>query len=76
MPRHTFSSCGHKGFGAYCHRCKEADRMDAIADGKATPKKPTSFKGREKGWFRDEARRLRTLTGKLSDALPKPSSDT
>jgi len=26
--RHTFS-CGHKGFGAQCHRCAEAKKLEA-----------------------------------------------
>lgn len=24
-------SCGHRNFGDYCHRCKFADRLEALA---------------------------------------------
>lgn len=27
--RHRFGKCQHWGFGVECHRCKEADRLDA-----------------------------------------------
>jgi hypothetical protein len=29
--RHAFSKCGHKGYGADCHRCALADKLDALA---------------------------------------------
>jgi hypothetical protein len=73
MPKISFS-CGHKGKGAHCHRCEEATRLDAIAAGSAKPQKAESFKGRDKGWFRMEAQRLRTLSGKISDTSMKPFS--
>ncbi len=31
--RRKFSECGHFGFGSYCHRCKEGDRLIAASDG-------------------------------------------
>jgi hypothetical protein len=27
--RHRFSGCSHKGFGAFCHRCAEATKLEA-----------------------------------------------
>ena len=27
--RHRFTKCGHKGFGGYCHRCKQAEDLQA-----------------------------------------------
>jgi hypothetical protein len=30
--RHRFSGCGHFGFGAYCHRCKQAEELKAKAN--------------------------------------------
>lgn len=38
MPRrrHGFSGCSHKGYGVHCHRCAQADKLEA-----ALPKKVT-----------------------------------
>lgn len=57
--RHKFQ-CGHKGHGAFCHRCAEAARMQSFADGKAKPKEG-SFKGMDKAWFAEQAKNLRSL---------------
>lgn len=27
--RHGFSGCSHKGYGAHCHRCAQADKLEA-----------------------------------------------
>lgn len=66
-------SCGHRGFGVSCHRCAEADRMDAIANGTAKPKKESSFKGWTKERFLAEAKRLRAVPTKSSTAAPSLS---
>ena len=29
--RHHFGKCGHFGFGGECHRCAQADALDAQA---------------------------------------------
>lgn len=61
-------SCGHRGFGASCHRCDEATRLEAIAAGTAKPKYETSFKGWTKERFLAEAKRLRSVPSKSSAA--------
>ena len=68
VTKKTFAKCGHKGLGVYCHRCAEADRMEACAKEdfpKCWKKKfPPSFhtqegKPRPGDWFLHEAARLR-----------------
>jgi hypothetical protein len=72
--RHRFSKCSHKGFGAECHRCGEAARMDRIAEGQEKPggqggqrknpkKNAVSFKGWKPADFHAEAARLRAPRG-------------
>jgi hypothetical protein len=62
--RHTFGKCGHKGFGAECHRCQEAVRLEAIGNDKAKAapigkqRKTEAFKGWKKADFLAEAKRL------------------
>jgi hypothetical protein len=61
----TFTKCGHKGLGAYCHRCAEGDRLIAIGKGEAKPAAPgknrrvESFKGWSKDAFLKEGARLK-----------------
>lgn len=64
--RIQFSKCGHKGMGAFCHRCAEADRLEAIGNGEKKPVgtgrkdgKPVAFAGWKKEDFLAEAKRLR-----------------
>lgn len=48
--RHTFRKCGHKGFGANCHRCETAEKLQAkVANKKASEEVQKSV---------DEANRL------------------
>lgn len=57
-------SCGHKGYGRYCHRCKEAELLEAKARELATSTGGTK-KGKGKSeedtsqTLLDEAKRLR-----------------
>jgi len=46
-------SCGHKGYGSICHRCKQADELLAQAE------KPEAGKNAQA--MRDEAARLKTV---------------
>jgi len=64
----TFTKCGHKGLGGFCHRCAEADRMIAISEGKVEPAQPgkgrpktakAAFLGWKKEAFVKEAARLK-----------------
>ncbi len=66
--RHHFKKCGHLGFGAECHRCAQAEALDAQA-AKIMGKKTEKDKCQS---MVDEANRLRTISGNLSDALPRP----
>lgn len=77
-----FHKCGHSGFGGYCHRCKEAERFEAIAEGKEKPAekenrkkdKPEAFSGWDKKDFLDEAKRLRSpQVSKKSFRIEQPS---
>lgn len=49
--RHTFSNCGHKGWGGYCHRCKEADKLEA--------------KSKQKGVAKEEVEKLKAEVDRL-----------
>lgn len=80
--RHSFGKCGHKGFGAECHRCAEADRMESLSGAKAKALGPQmgkrkdrvgSFKGWKKEQFLVEAARLRAPHTKSSVFTPSPS---
>jgi hypothetical protein len=64
--RHRFSKCGHKGFGAFCHRCDTADKLEAKAKTvkKAEPKEGKKVLGLdEAGKLMEEATRLRSVPG-------------
>lgn len=71
--------CGHKGKGAYCHRCAEAQRLVDIANGVKKPAaaerrkkgKPEPFAGWTKEKFMAEAKRLTMTSQQLKD-LNKP----
>jgi hypothetical protein len=72
--RMTFK-CGHKGLGASCHRCAEAQRMEDIANGLKKPAeanrrkkdKGPAFDGWNKEKFLAEAKRLRMTKQELRD---------
>ncbi len=72
----TFTKCGHKGFGAHCHRCAEGDRLIAIGEGKAKPAQPGKHRRTEafKGWSKDaflkEGNRLKAPRAKESTFTP------
>ncbi len=53
----SFSKCGHKGHGAYCHRCDDAERLEKLADTPTDKRK--SHKEWDEGALRAEAARLR-----------------
>ena len=57
-------SCGHKGFGLPCHRCQQADKLNAKAE--ALPKDKTEAR---RAMF-EEAARLKSLDGKVPVNLP------
>lgn len=61
--RAKFSQCQHRGFGAYCHRCAEAERMEACAKGdfpKAwVDSRPPAFKNWGPEKFKEAAAHLR-----------------
>lgn len=74
-------SCSHKGFGKFCHRCAQADALEARAE--ALPASQTPSEGEKKGKGKkgltqeaqtliEEAKRLRSATVKRSsyDDLP------
>ena len=38
MPNRTrFVSCGHRGFGGFCHRCAQADKLEQEARAETRP---------------------------------------
>ncbi len=39
--------CGHKGFGEYCHRCAQADELEAMV--KKGKQKKTTHRVKKKG---------------------------
>ena len=55
--KNNFSKCGHKGRGAHCHRCADADRLEKLAD--VPQDKRTAFKDLDKAQLLAEAARLR-----------------
>ena len=75
-------NCGHKGYGKnFCHRCAQADALEAKA--KALPASSAPSEGEKKGKggksasaeasaLMEEAKRLRAVTTKRSsyDDLP------
>ncbi len=74
-------SCSHKGFGKFCHRCAQADALEARAG--ELPASQTPSEGEKKGKGKkgltqeaqtliEEAKRLRSATVKRSsyDDLP------
>jgi hypothetical protein len=74
-------SCNHRGFGKFCHRCAQADALEAKA--KALPASSAPSEGEKKGKggksasaeaaaLIEEAKRLRAVTTKRSsyDDLP------
>ena len=42
--RHTFSKCGHKGFGSHCHRCALADTLEKKAESAKNDTKKAELK--------------------------------
>ncbi len=60
--RRPHSACGHSGYGAFCHRCSDADKLVAKADaiGKETV---------ETAAMRVEAQRLKSRDGKVQPTV-------
>lgn len=56
-------SCGHRGFGQYCHRCEMAEKLEKLAESKKSlvthkkAKKPKKWTTEE---MLEEAKRLRS----------------
>lgn len=51
----TTFSCGHKGFGAYCHRCDAAENLKALAEsGKKYVTNKKAEKKLQKVWTKKE----------------------
>jgi hypothetical protein len=82
VTKSRFSKCNHKGFGGFCHRCQEADRLEAMASGEVKPAdkknrkkdKPEAFSGWSKDDFMKEAKRLRgPQISKKSTRIEQPS---
>lgn len=67
--KHRFAKCGHKGYGSTgCHRCEQADKLEAIAKSlqgtKAAPKEGKQVIGRDEiTKLLEEAARLRGISG-------------
>ena len=98
--RVLFQPCRHRGFGASCHRCSEANRLEKIGTALKAKKsgkgwvegmakdqqragarwqarhpgeeRPQAFSGWNAEHFLTEAKRLRTVDGKLEEQV-KPS---
>jgi hypothetical protein len=62
--RHVFSNCSHRGFGGLCHRCAEADKLDALAN--KAPNKDEAKK------LADEALRLRAPAKPKGQRITQP----
>lgn len=74
-------SCNHKGFGKFCHRCQQADAIEAKAKSLPASQQPQEGDKKAKGKkvaseeataLLEEAKRLRSTTLKRSsyDDLP------
>lgn len=74
-------SCNHKGFGKFCHRCAQAEALEAKAKAVPAPQAPQEGEKKGKGKkvaseeataLLEEAKRLRSTTLKRSsyDDLP------
>lgn len=50
--RKKFSPCGHLGFGAYCHRCKAAEKLKHAAQLPANAKDKASMLAEAERLFR------------------------
>lgn len=50
--------CGHRGLGKTCHRCLQADALEAKVPAGKTPQ-----------WAKDEATRLRAVPKKSAAAM-------
>lgn len=70
-----FSKCGHRGHGGHCHRCAEADRLEAMVDVPKT-KRSKSFQDWTKEQLLAEAARLRgpqgTRARHIEPTAPEP----
>jgi hypothetical protein len=66
--KHKFSKCGHLGRGVECHRCAEADRLEAKANKLTNAAEVTPLL--------NEVKRLRSIDGKIvstySDQVTDP----
>lgn len=78
-------SCGHKGFGAFCHRCADSERFAKLADGSLKPtaaklRKRHNFQPAFSGWksehFLAESARLKTNTYRSHSLLDSVSEST
>jgi hypothetical protein len=49
--RHSFNGCSHKGFGAFCHRCAQAEKLEKSL--------PTNIASEKFGRMKQEVERLR-----------------
>lgn len=78
-------SCNHKGFGKFCHRCAQAEALEAKA--KAAPAPQTPQEGEKKGKGKkvaseeatallEEAKRLRSSTIRRSSYDDTPETET
>ena len=63
-------SCNHKGFGKFCHRCAQADALEARVE--SLKSEGGKGKAEETKTLLEEAKRLRATTVKRSsyDDLP------
>lgn len=57
-------SCGHRGFGAYCHRCEQADKLEEMAKSGKTYVDHKALGRKAHHWTKEEmlaeAKRLRS----------------
>lgn len=66
--KNRFSKCGHSGYGGYCHRCDQADKLEAAAkklqSTRAAPKEGKQVIGQDEATkLLTEAARLRGISG-------------
>jgi len=72
--RTAFSVCGHKGHGAFCHRCKEAERLEGLAKQKGTSPEDAKKHGAEAARLRGPRRKKGERMTALPAQAEQPSS--
>lgn len=69
-------SCGHRGFGSFCHRCKDAERLEALSVQSTTVptkkrKEATSSEKEEQARQEAQRKRYEFEAAALRSVLPR-----